>query len=184
MKSLKEKDFLNQLTEKSRASGDLHALGMIYEYYYPKILKYMYYRSNRSNYEDLTAETFHKVIKSIGSQEGNFEAWLYKIAENVVKDFYKSKGSKMRLWENILKFEKGPDKSGGALAGTELRMDIHGVLESLDDEKRKILTLRFIQGFSSEEVAEITGKTSEAVRVMQFRALVELRKTMLEEAAR
>ncbi|MEI6424273.1 MAG: sigma factor, partial [Lentisphaerota bacterium] len=91
MKSFKDKDFLDKLIEKSRASGDLRALGMIYEYYYPKILKYMYYRSNRENYEDLTVETFQKVIRNIGSQEGNFEAWLYKIAENVVKDFYKSK---------------------------------------------------------------------------------------------
>ena len=180
MKSFKDKDFLDKLIEKSRASGDLRALGMIYEYYYPKILKYMYYRSNRENYEDLTLETFQKVIRNIGSQEGNFEAWLYKIAENVVKDFYKSKGSKLRLEGSIMESDKGSGENSG-LTKTELKIDIYGALDKLDDEKRRIVTLRFIQGLSSEEVAEITGKTPEAVRIMQFRSLIELKKIMTEE---
>ncbi|MFZ2656672.1 MAG: RNA polymerase sigma factor [Victivallales bacterium] len=180
MKSFKEKDFLDKLIEKSRATGDLPALGMVYEYYYPKILKYMYYRSNRENYEDLAAEVFQKVIRNIGSQEGNFEAWLYRIAENTVKDFYKSKGSKLRLEESIMKSDKVPGENSG-LTKTELKMDIYGALDKLDDEKRRIVTLRFIQGLSSEEVAGITGKTPEAVRIMQFRSLIELKKIMTEE---
>lgn len=180
MNSFKEKDFLDKLIEKARASGDLHAMGMIYEYYYPKILKYMYYRSNRENYEDLTAETFQKVLRNIGSQEGNFEAWLYRIAENTIKDFYKSKGSKLRLEESIMKSDNVPGVNSG-LTKTELKMDIYGALDKLDDEKRRIVSLRFIQGLSSEEVAEITGKTPEAVRIMQFRSLIELKKIMTEE---
>jgi len=181
MKSFKEKDFLDKLIEKSRSSGDLRALGMVYEYYYPRILKYMYYRSNRAIYEDLAAEVFHKVIKNIGSQEGNFEAWLYKIAENTVKDFYRSKESRMRLEENVLQSDKYLDGGNVASTKTELKMDIRSALERLDDEKRRIVTLRFIQGLSSEEVAEITGKTPEAVRIMQFRSLIELKKIMTEE---
>ncbi|MFZ2658720.1 MAG: sigma-70 family RNA polymerase sigma factor [Victivallales bacterium] len=180
MKSFKEKDFLDKLIEKSRGSGDLRALGMVYEYYYPRILKYMYYRSNRTIYEDLTAEVFQKVVKNIGSQEGNFEAWLYKIAENTAKDFYRSKESRMRLEENVLQSDKYLDGGNGASTKTELKMDIRSALERLDDEKRRIIALRFIQGLSSEEVAEITGKTPEAVRVMQFRSLVELREMMSE----
>ncbi len=174
-----DKECLEKLIEKSRSAGDMDALGRIYEHYYPKILKYMYYRSNRESYEDLAAETFRKVIKNIGSQEGNFEAWLYRVAENTVKDFYKSKGFKLRLEEGLKESKEVPGGSS-ELTKTEMKMDVYGALDRLDEEKRRIVTLRFIQGLSSEEVAEITGKTPEAVRIMQFRSLLELKKIMTE----
>ncbi len=182
MKEQREKESIGELIEKSRSAGDMDALGRVYEHYYPKILKYMYYRSNRENYEDLAAETFRKVVRNIGSQEGNFEAWLYRIAENTVKDFYKSKGSKLRLEESV-KVAGNVTEGESGLTRTEMKMDIYGSLDKLNEEKRRILTLRFIQGLSSEEVAGITGKTPEAVRIMQFRSLIELKKIMTEEKA-
>jgi RNA polymerase sigma-70 factor (ECF subfamily) len=179
MKSLEEKDLLNQLIEKARTNGDLRALGIIYEFYYPKILKYMYYRTNCSDYEDLTAEVFHKVVKSIDRQDGNFEAWLYKIARNVVTDHWRSKNTRESAnYEdsNIEDLPSRVDQIGLINTG----IDIENALGQLADEQREILILRFLQGFDSLEIAKITGKSHGAVRAMQFRGLSALRKILAE----
>jgi RNA polymerase sigma-70 factor (ECF subfamily) len=179
MKSPEEKDLLNQLIEKARTDGDLRAMGFVYEFYYPKILKYMYYRSNRSDYEDLTAEVFHKVVKNINRQDGNFEAWLYKIARNVLTDHWRSKNTRESAnYEdsNIENLPSRVDQIGIINAG----IDIENALAQLPDEQREVLILRFLQGFDSLEIAGITGKSHGAVRAIQFRGLSALRKIFAE----
>ena len=53
---------------------DIDALGELYERFYPKVLKYMYYKARPSDAEDLTAAVFLRVIRSIDSQRRSFEA--------------------------------------------------------------------------------------------------------------
>jgi RNA polymerase sigma-70 factor (ECF subfamily) len=53
---------------------------------------------------------------------------------------------------------------------------IRGILKKLSDTHREVLQLKFLEGFSNPEIAEIIGKSEGNVRVIQLRALRELRK--------
>ena len=71
----------------------------------------------------------------------------------------------------------GGDPSG-AVGG---RMDIKDAIARLTEEQRELVTLKFIQGLSTADVAEITGRREGAVRALQFRALSALRDLLGEE---
>ncbi len=77
---------VGSLLKKVR-KGDAEALVVLCEYFYPQVLKYMYYRVGEVSAEDLTGEVFLRVLRHIGEQSGLFVAWLYRIAANVVTDY-------------------------------------------------------------------------------------------------
>jgi RNA polymerase sigma-70 factor, ECF subfamily len=156
---------------------DQEAMAALCGHYYSKILKFMYYRTSVGNAEDLTGEVFLKVMRSISSQNGNFEAWIYRIARNVIIDrarYSKARPEVAITDENEKTMTTGRD-------GTEkidAAMDIKYALAQVNDEQRELLSLKFIQGLSNDEISEITGKSTGAIRAMQFRALAALREVM------
>jgi len=161
-------------------SGDRDALAELCEKYYPKVLRYMWYRVGERDAEDLAGEVFLRVIRSIDKQRGNFEAWLYRIAGNVVND-----------WNRKRKRSKGtalPADEMDAMFPTKNRMKLNEhqdcvaeAISRLTDEQREFIILKFVQGMSNEEISEITGKTIGALRALQFRALSSLRRMLKEK---
>lgn len=159
---------------------DRQALALICEHYYPKMLKFMYYRVHPSKAEDFTGEVFLKVMKSIGTQNGNFEAWLYKIARNVIID--KARYDKARPEVEVPEdFEQGMTNGKDGTEKIDAAMDINYALSQLNEEQRELVTMKFILGMNNEEICEITGKNPGAVRAMQFRALSSLRDVMIKK---
>lgn len=164
---------VDSLLEKSR-QGDAKALAALCEYFYPQVLKYMYYRVDTVSAEDLTGEVFLRVLRHIGEQKGLFVAWLYRIAANVVTDYART--GKIRqegqineqLAQSIMDGKNPADVVG-------LQIDIYNAIVRLTDDQRELITLKFIQGLSNTDVAEITGRSEGAIRGLQFRALSALR---------
>ncbi len=161
------------LVEKGREQ-DAESLVAICEYFYPQVLKYMRYRVDLASAEDLTSEVFLRVLRHIGGQKGSFQAWLYKISANVVVDHCRTR--KMRkeipMSEEIIEsVEAGKDPSGAM--GSQI--DISHAISKLTDEQRELITLKFIQGLSNSDIAEITSRSQEAIRGLQYRALSSLR---------
>jgi RNA polymerase sigma factor (sigma-70 family) len=159
---------------------DKSALAMIFERYYGKIVKFMYYRSNANDAEDMAATVFLKVMRSIQTQKGNFDAWIYKIARNVIIDNSRHNNAKpeAELSEPMQNMIKSSSSSIETVAN---QMDLTKSLSMLNEDQQEILTLKFIQGLSNESICEITGKTPGAVRAMQFRALETLKSIMRKE---
>ncbi len=147
---------------------------------YPKLLKYMHYRVAPAVAEDLTGEVLIRVLRSTASQKGNFIAWLYKIAANVVTDHLRRR--KVRREVPIDVHTAATVASGDDPAGIVGRqMDLQNAIARLTDDQRELVTLKFVQGLSTAEAAEITGRTREAIRALQFRALHALRKILKGE---
>lgn len=155
--------------------GDKGALAQVCERFYPRIYRYISHRvGDARDAEDLAGEVFVRMLGSIREQRGNLEAWLFRIAGNVVTDHYRKRA--VRSVEVELP-EEMPG-AGDPEAAVERILDgerLRKGLKALTEEQREMVILRFIMGYEPDEVAAITGRSAGAVRALQFRALSALR---------
>lgn len=168
-----------QLIELAQ-NGGAEAFGELYQRYALTIFRFIYARLNdRQDAEDLTEEVFLRVWQSLSSYQEQgvpFLAFLFRIARNAVIDFYRSSG-KFGYQESV---DESPvldlqsDPSEVAMANLE-HQEIRQILDSLRDDYRMVLVLRFLSELSPEETAQVMGRSTGAVRVLQHRALSALR---------
>src|SRR5579872_5748020 len=109
MKTDENSDFLAELVGKAKL-GQEEAFGSIYNLYFEKIYRFIYYRvSHKEVAEDLAEDVFLKAFSKISSikNDDSFEGWLYQIARNKVIDYYRDKKQLVDLSEveNILVYE-------------------------------------------------------------------------------
>ena len=164
--------------------GDKTAFASLYRLHVQSVYRYLSYRlRNTSVAEDLTAEVFLRVLKKINTFEWrgiDFSAWVIRIARNVLLDHLKSSGTRLE----VVGIAPG-DMPENSVPGSDLevmdtldREALHEALNKLRPDHQEVLYLRFLQGLSSIEVAQAMGKTEGAIRVLQFRALKQLLRTM------
>lgn len=169
-----------EVLDKARR-GETEAVATLCAQFYPKIMRYMRYRVGDQVAEDLTGDVFLRVIRNLARQNGSFAAWLYKIAANVVNDHIR----KLKTHPEVAMDENKPQSeipaSGSSPAqSVGKKLDLEAALGLLTDDQRQLVTLKFVQGLSNEEVAEVLDRTPGAVRVLQFRALSALRRLLPE----
>ncbi|GAB4196059.1 MAG: hypothetical protein OHK0022_13270 [Roseiflexaceae bacterium] len=165
---------------------DAAAFGLLYERYVERVYRYIAYRTVRQSVaEDLTSEVFLNAWKMIERYEDRgytFRAWLLRLAHNEVVDFYRTRKPDTSLPELEINM---PVLSGPDLL-SELRADRAELLRAvrrLPDDWQQLLLLRFVEELSFEEIATVLGKTSNACRQMQHRALARLRELLTVEEA-
>lgn len=181
-----DKDKVEHLVLLSQ-KGDSEAFGGIYDIFVDSIYRYVYYRVKGEEVEDLVEVVFLKAWEHVGKYKKgkySFSAWLFRIAHNLVVDYYRGKeagGETVPLDEALeetlqsYKREHKPVKR----AEEKLNNDILRLaMKTLKKTHYDFIVLKFINQLSNEEISEILGKTESALRVIQFRALKEL-KTVL-----
>jgi RNA polymerase sigma-70 factor, ECF subfamily len=169
-------------------SGDRAALEELYLIHFDRIYSYLHVTvGNRHDAEDLTTQTFLKMLESIGKfrwGSAPFSAWLFRIAHNLAMDHFRAS----RRWQPEEEVpEPEPDESTSAEAGALDSIGRKSMLALIDDlsgEQQQVLTLKFVFGFSNGEAATILGKSEGAVKSLQHRALVTLHKKLEEPEAR
>ncbi|MEK6646638.1 MAG: RNA polymerase sigma factor [Candidatus Firestonebacteria bacterium] len=176
---MESRDFPKEIIEKAKDS-DSKAIAEIFEHYYTKIYRYLYYRTmTTQDAEDLASEVFVKVVKSIKRQSGNFESWLYMIAKNTLTDYYRRNSVRKEYVSDEEVLENIPDNAkinSGSLTQEELKIAIN----KLTNEQQEVVTLRFIEGYDNRETAQIMDKSIGAVKSLQFRALISLKEILKE----
>lgn len=156
---------------------DKEAVGMLYDAYAPAIFRYVSYRVESDTVaEDLTADVFLRMLHALPEYKftgAPFGAWLFRIANNRVADFYRE--AKSRQTEVIPDDYKNDDTDPlNRLAKEEERLRLRKALQALSEDFQNIILLRFMKEMPYDEVAAIIGKSEGAVRVMQHRALKAL----------
>lgn len=175
---LKEKWLIYQLKNKR----DPEAFGQLYDLYAPRIYRFIYFKiSSSADAEDLTADVFLKAWQYLSERREieNFGGLLYKIARNLVIDFYRQKAVKEEVIDVML-LERLSD-AGAAVKDLAAASDALRIIEALrllKEEYREVVTLRYIDGLDVSEVAEILGKSQINIRVLTHRALRTLRKLL------
>lgn len=167
----------DKLVEQS-VKRDKVAFTALYERYVDQIYRHVYYRvGNQADAEDITEETFIRAWKAIDRFRltgAPFVTWLIKITHNLIVDHYKAKKSYASL-ENV-ECPAGSDCDPEAIADTNLeQVRVRDAIGKLKGEKQRVILLRFIEGFSYAEIAILLKKTEGAVRVLQYRALKDLK---------
>ena len=168
--------------------GDTEAFGELYDRYVDVVYRYVQYRvSSTALAEDLTSETFLRALRRITSytwQGRDFGAWLVTIARNLIADHYKSGRYRMEVATSDL-VEAGADRSeegpeGEVLAGLTNAALLDAV-KQLNSEQQECIALRFLQGMSVAETAQIMGKNEGAIKALQYRAVKSLSRLLPED---
>jgi len=129
--------------------------------------------------EDLTSETFMKVWNylAVGNEVKNLKGFLYKIADNLIIDYYREKSHKEISLDDV---KETPDWDKTPLTAENFDKDINislvkKHLNELPNDYKQILIHRFIDDLSIKEIKEITGKSMTNVYVMIHRGLKMLK---------
>jgi len=168
------------LLERAQAYDPV-ALGEIYDRYAPRIYNYVYYRLGDAELaEDLTASVFLKMLEAIQSAKAwrvSFSGWLYRIAHNMVVDHFRRrlKERELPLDERLVAADDNPERAAeAALTSERLREAVN----RLTYDQAQVIILKFVEGMSNAEVAQILGKTEGAIKSLQYRALAALRRQL------
>lgn len=156
----------------------------LYDEHAGSIFRFCFLKTgSRETAEDLAAEVFVRLWDAMRREAGKTaprgigspRAYIYKIARNVVADYYR--GARIRtveLEEGML--PPSPEKSAEEAADLNLETDrIRRALSHLREDYQNYVIWRYLDEMSVREISHLTGKTEESVRVGIHRALQALK---------
>jgi RNA polymerase sigma-70 factor, ECF subfamily len=164
-------------------NGDRQAYALLVDEYKSPIYNLAYRMTgNLEDADDLTQETFIRAYQYLWRYDTSkkFFTWLYTLALNLIRNHLRKKNkynrSSEELSENLLA-DKNPSPETELIETQEISV----YLLRLEDESRALLIMKFHQGLSFEEIAQITGKSLSAVKMRIYRGLEKL-KGLLKES--
>jgi RNA polymerase sigma-70 factor (ECF subfamily) len=177
-------DHIRKLVERAQ-KGDRSALEELYLIHFDRIYSYLHVSvGNRHDAEDLTTQTFLKMLESIGRfrwQSAPFSAWLFRIAHNLAMDHFRAR-------KRVQPEEEVPEPIGSEEPSAELeamqsigRESMLELIDKLSPEQQQVLTLKFVFNFQNADVAKILDKTEGAIKSLQHRALASLQKQLAQK---
>ncbi|MBZ0303534.1 MAG: sigma-70 family RNA polymerase sigma factor [Anaerolineae bacterium] len=170
-----------ELVELAKNNQD--AFGVLYERYVEKIYNYVYYRTgNHHDAEDLTAMVFYRAMGHIQNYTERgipFQAWLYRIAHNLVANWHRDRGRRKIIpLEDYIgpgPLSEAPEQHTETQEEREVLLD---TLRQLPPERQQLLILKFIEKMPNAEIGEIMGRTEGAIKSLYHRTLSALREDL------
>jgi RNA polymerase sigma-70 factor (ECF subfamily) len=172
------------LVERAR-EGDTVAFGALYDRYVDTVYRYLYYRvGQRQLAEDLTSETFLRALRRIGTvtwQGRDLGAWLVTIARNLAADHFKSSRFRLEVaTADMRDADRLTDGPEGEVLDALTNATLFAAVKKLNAEQQECILLRFIQGMSVSETAEVMAKNDGAIKALQYRAVRSLGRLLPE----
>jgi RNA polymerase sigma-70 factor (ECF subfamily) len=190
------------------AQRDAEAAGRLYDRHYREVFGYVYHCTlDRAVTEDLTSNVFLAAFRHLGRfrwRQVPFRAWLYRIATNEVRMYYR-RHKRERVAQPSLLDRAGSDAFCGAegharatlgrathgtaeglappadegpAAAEEYRL-LHQALQELRFGYRTVIVLRYFEGKTMAQIAQITGAREGTVKSQLHRGLVQLQKILI-----
>lgn len=162
---------------------DREAFASLYDRHVERVYKHVYYVVfNKPDAEDITQEVFIRAWKYIDKYRytgAPFVAWLIKIAHNLIVDHYKARKKARQLVELEAHNQTVAANPATITEANLEQRQIRKAILKLKGEKQKVIKMHFIDDFSYKEIAELLNKSEGAVRVIQYRALIDLRRILM-----
>lgn len=151
-----------------------------YEKYADPIFRFIYFRVyDREISKELTQEAFMKTWEyaAKGNQIENFRAFLYQVARNLVNSFHRDK--KEQSLDQLIEegFQPGVDEK----AQNDIKIEVKKIIRTMNRlpiKYRDILKMRYLEDLRPKEIAEIMGKTENAISVSLNRGLAKLKQLL------
>jgi RNA polymerase sigma-70 factor, ECF subfamily len=165
------------LVIKKAQSGDSEAFGMLFDTYYDKIFRFVYYKVfNKEVAEDIAGDVFYKALTKLPTyapEKGVFASWLYRIARNAIIDYFRTKHETENIEDA---FDIGFDERTSEVLDAIADLNKVGeYLTRLNARQREIIILRIWEEMSYKEISEIVGGTEDSVKMAFSRGIRELR---------
>jgi RNA polymerase sigma-70 factor (ECF subfamily) len=163
-----------------RARTRAEALGRLYELYYDRIFRFCVYRLfDKEIAEDVTSTVFLEVARGIrrfeGKTERDFGNWLYAIAANQANAFIRKSSRRKKLLENAADSLTASAPENANPSSEPDWPNVYAAILKLKPEHQTIVTLRFFENFSYEQMSEILKVKEATLRVTLHRILNQLR---------
>jgi len=165
-------------------AGDVDRMGLLFERYHRQLFGFLYHMLGRAEAsEDLVQNVFYRMLKyrHTFTGEGEFRAWMYHLARNVLADHAK-KNRHAAHYTDAADLAEHLGGGSAADAGLEQAQDVallHQALAQLSPENREVLVLSRFQEMKYAEIARVLNTTEGAVKVRVHRAMNELRTSYL-----
>ena len=158
---------------------DEPALSAIFETYYPLLYRYIYqHLRHRATAEDLTSTVFSRMLEQLAKGRGpenHLRAWLYRVAHNLVVDHARRQVHR----------DHEPLDEGLVAAGEGVESEVHdaiqreravAALQRLTPAQRAVIILKYLEGYTNQEVSSMLELSVGAVKALQHRGLASMRR--------
>ncbi len=175
---------LDELDEQAKRF-DPQRLGALHDQLYPAIFRYVSYRlQDQQLCEDITSEVFVRLLDASQRRSNKIKdvrAWVFGTASNLINDHFRQKYR--RKFEDLDDHQDLPAEHSteGSVDSVLTMREISWAIRKLTPDQQNVIALRFSQDLSLEETAAIVGKSVNAVKVLQFRALAAMRRILEEK---
>lgn len=155
---MRREDFVNAdfLLIRKIKQGDEDAFDALIRKYYKEILNYCRYHCPDQEYaEDFTQETFVRFFKNISSYcfQGKTKNYLYTIAGNLCRDYYKKK-REIPMEETA--FEQALEPEAGQMDHAVDKLTVEWAIQQLPEELKEVVILYYFQELKLAEIAKVT----------------------------
>lgn len=162
---------------------DLDCLAEIYDRFSPSLYAYaMRLLGDIVQAEDCVGETFSRFLKALQAGQGpkdHLQAYLYRIAHNWITDQYRRQPPPPLNLDEVIHVSISHNPETQTSERFE-QLRLRAALKRLTAEQRQVVVLKFVEGWKNDEIAAATQKPLGAIKALQHRALVSLRKLLLE----
>ena len=170
------------LVNRVVGSRDATAFGELYDAFVERVYRYLYFRTgNHTEAEDLTEQVFLKAWEAIGRyrwQGRPFLAWLYRLAHNTHIDHVRSRKPTTSLNNDERPIELASPTASAEIARALDADQLARALGELTPDQQQVIVMKFIEGLDNEQIAQSMDKREGAIRALQMRALMSLRRVL------
>ena len=165
--------------------GDSRAFdGLVGRYQEPVYRVVRRFLGNREDALEASQETFARAYLKLGTFDTSrkFSTWIFTVAGNLARDVLRRKKRRPEILETeMLSFVPGGDRPEQFAVKKEEAERLRAAVETLSEEKRMAVVLRYFEGLPLAEVSEITGTEVSTLKVRLFRARKELMRKLEQE---
>ena len=173
-------------TDDDKVSDNRHeAYAALYEQFMPKVYRYISFRIRDENMaQDLTSIVFEKALTKFSAfnpQKGSFSTWIFTIARNTVIDHYRvyKKHEDVVADVEVKATGQYPSPEDAAINSENSRR-LRMFLARLNKREQEAIILKYSNGMSNREIAEVLHLTESNVGSILCRTIRKLRNSFIE----
>lgn len=132
---------------------------------------------SKEDAEDLVGDIYYKACRGFGSCTKASKAWIFTIASNTLKNYYRDQKPTSILPESLVSLEDVEDN----IISSERAVELVTAINKLSSDDQMLVSLRYFAELSYRDISKVMGISVPAAKTRMSRCLVKLKNIMGEE---